>query len=57
MGGTKAIQLEAKASSLNSNDTFVLKTKNICYVWAGIGASKVERDTAEYVAGRLACER
>jgi len=32
---TKAVQVDCRASSLNSNDVFVLSTPNTVYIWAG----------------------
>lgn len=32
---TKAFEVPAQASSLNSNDVFVLKTQSCCYLWCG----------------------
>lgn len=32
---TKAIEVPVRASSLNSNDVFVLKTPSCCYLWYG----------------------
>ncbi|CAK8673662.1 gelsolin-like [Clavelina lepadiformis] len=52
-GGTKAIQVDTSASMLNSNDAFLLKVKSKSYVWAGLGASDIEIDAANYVAGVL----
>lgn len=52
MGGTKAIEVAAKASSLNSNDAFVLKTAGKCFIWEGIGASEIETEAADIVASK-----
>lgn len=32
---TKTIEVPARASSLNSNDVFLLKTNQVCYLWCG----------------------
>lgn len=32
---TKATEVIARASSLNTNDVFLLKTDNMCYLWYG----------------------
>uniref|UniRef100_A0A8C4HEX7 Villin-like n=1 Tax=Dicentrarchus labrax TaxID=13489 RepID=A0A8C4HEX7_DICLA len=40
---TKATELQARASSLNTNDVFLLKTDQICYLWYGKGCSGDER--------------
>ncbi|XP_028660036.1 villin-1 [Erpetoichthys calabaricus] len=47
---TKATEVPARASSLNSNDVFLLKTDNICYLWCGKGCSGDEREMAKTVA-------
>ncbi|XP_053327026.1 villin-1 [Spea bombifrons] len=47
---TKAFEVPVKASSLNSNDVFVLKTKGTCYLWCGKGCSGDERLMAKNVA-------
>ena len=39
---TRAIEVPARCSSLNSNDVFVLKTENCCYLWYGkVGISSL----------------
>ncbi|XP_039983459.1 villin-1 isoform X1 [Xiphias gladius] len=40
---TKATEVLARASSLNTNDVFLLKTDQICYLWYGKGCSGDER--------------
>ncbi|KAM3593129.1 uncharacterized protein V6R79_006649 [Siganus canaliculatus] len=40
---TKATEVVARASSLNSNDVFLLKTERLCYLWYGKGCSGDER--------------
>ncbi|KAM5152577.1 villin-1 [Mantella aurantiaca] len=47
---TKAFEVTVRASSLNSNDVFVLKTKGACYIWCGKGCSGDERVMAKTVA-------
>ncbi|KAM5157459.1 villin-1-like [Mantella aurantiaca] len=47
---TKAIEVPARAASLNSNDVFVLKTDSVCYLWCGKGCSGDEREMAKTVA-------
>lgn len=32
---TKAFEIQPRASSLNSNDVFILKTQSCCYLWCG----------------------
>ncbi|XP_043939326.1 advillin-like isoform X2 [Protopterus annectens] len=48
---TKSTEVAARASSLNSNDVFVLKTEQVCYLWCGKGCSGDEREMAKTVAG------
>ncbi|CAL8312792.1 unnamed protein product [Merluccius merluccius] len=40
---TKATEVAARASSLNTNDVFLLKTDASCYLWYGKGCSGDER--------------
>ncbi|XP_056407615.1 villin-1-like [Hyla sarda] len=47
---TKAFEVPVRATSLNSNDVFVLKTKGVCYLWCGKGCSGDERAMAKNVA-------
>ncbi|KGL77756.1 Villin-1 [Tinamus guttatus] len=47
---TKALEVPVRASSLNSNDVFVLKTPKSCYLWYGKGCSGDEREMAKTVA-------
>uniref|UniRef100_A0A8C8SR12 Villin like n=1 Tax=Pelusios castaneus TaxID=367368 RepID=A0A8C8SR12_9SAUR len=47
---TKTIEVPARASSLNSNDVFLLKTSQVCYLWCGKGCSGDEREMAKTVA-------
>jgi hypothetical protein len=44
---TRAVQVEEKASSLNSNDCFVLETPKATYIWYGKGCSGDERRLAD----------
>lgn len=53
---THAVQVEEKASSLNSADCFVLITPTIAYVWNGRGSNSDERAVATSIAYRLASE-
>ncbi|CAL1537095.1 unnamed protein product [Lymnaea stagnalis] len=48
----KAIQVPLRASSLNSNDVFVIFTKNAVYSWAGKGCTGDEREMAKNIAAR-----
>ncbi|XP_027025923.2 villin-1 [Tachysurus fulvidraco] len=50
---TKATEVPARASSLNSNDVFFLKTKDISYMWYGKGCSGDEREMGKTVADVL----
>uniref|UniRef100_A0A671XTT5 Scinderin like b n=1 Tax=Sparus aurata TaxID=8175 RepID=A0A671XTT5_SPAAU len=50
---TRAVEVEASASSLNTNDVFVLKTPGALFVWRGVGASDEEMDAAKHVVGFL----
>ncbi|XP_075789086.1 villin-1 [Pelodiscus sinensis] len=47
---TKAFEVQPRASCLNSNDVFVLKTQACCYLWYGKGCSGDEREMAKSVA-------
>lgn len=49
---TKAVQVDLKASSLNSNDVFVIFTKTAVCIWAGKGCTGDEREMAKLVATR-----
>ncbi|XP_061661016.1 villin-1 [Syngnathoides biaculeatus] len=40
---TKATEVQARASSLNSNDVFLLRTDHSCYLWYGKGCNGDER--------------
>ncbi|XP_053552194.1 gelsolin isoform X2 [Bombina bombina] len=42
-GFTRAVELEATANNLNSNDAFVLKTPTAAYLWFGQGSSDAEK--------------
>lgn len=46
-------QVNASASSLNTNDVFVLKSPSALFVWRGLGASDVEVEAAKHVVGFL----
>ncbi|XP_034544371.1 advillin [Notolabrus celidotus] len=47
---TKAIELPALASSLNSNDVFLLRSQTGIYLWCGKGSSGDERAMAKEVS-------
>ncbi|KRZ67970.1 Gelsolin, cytoplasmic, partial [Trichinella papuae] len=48
-----AVQVKKEASSLNSNDVFVLATKEIVYLWQGKGANQMEKDVAQRFFNRF----
>ncbi|XP_051871352.1 villin-1 [Pristis pectinata] len=50
---TKATEVPARATSLNSNDIFVLKAEQTTYLWCGKGCSGDEREMAKTVANNL----
>ncbi|XP_067871824.1 villin-1 [Heterodontus francisci] len=50
---TKATEVPARASSLNSNDIFVLTTEQTTFLWWGKGCSGDEREMAKMVANNL----
>ncbi|KAM9848314.1 scinderin like a [Aulostomus maculatus] len=50
---TRAVEVEPDASSLNTNDVFVLKTLNSLFLWKGHGSTKEEITAAKYVADLL----
>uniref|UniRef100_A0A8C9TX17 Villin like n=1 Tax=Scleropages formosus TaxID=113540 RepID=A0A8C9TX17_SCLFO len=50
---TKATEVPARASSLNSNDVFLLKTEQMCYLWYGKGCSGDEREMGKAMADLL----
>jgi hypothetical protein len=54
---TRAVQVEEKATSLNSGDCFVLLTPQTMFVWLGKGANGGEQATAKAVANVLKGKR
>ncbi|XP_070764333.1 scinderin like a [Enoplosus armatus] len=50
---TRAVEVEPTASSLNTNDVFVLKSPESLFLWKGKGATPEEMAAAKYVAGLL----
>ncbi|XP_039522879.1 advillin isoform X1 [Pimephales promelas] len=50
---TKATEVPARASSLNTNDVFLLKTPQTVYLWYGKGCSGDEREMGKAVADLL----
>nr|XP_023655929.1 villin-like protein isoform X1 [Paramormyrops kingsleyae] len=47
---TKATEVPTRASSLNTNDVFLLKTDKVCYLWYGKGCSGDEREMGKSLA-------
>ncbi|GAA6215657.1 advillin-like [Lates japonicus] len=47
---TKAIEVPALATSLNSNDVFLLKSQSGIFLWCGKGSSGDEREMAKQVS-------
>uniref|UniRef100_A0A8C7F807 Villin-1 n=1 Tax=Oncorhynchus kisutch TaxID=8019 RepID=A0A8C7F807_ONCKI len=47
---TRAIEVPARSSSLNSNDVFVLSTDTCCYLWYGKGCCGDEREMGKSLA-------
>jgi villin 1/advillin len=54
---TRAVEVESKAASLNSDDAFVLSTPNSVMVWYGKIANKNERNNAMNVANALKAKK
>uniref|UniRef100_UPI0037E7176B scinderin like b n=1 Tax=Semicossyphus pulcher TaxID=241346 RepID=UPI0037E7176B len=50
---TRAVEVEASAANLNTNDVFVLKSPSALFVWRGVGASDEEMQAAKHVGGFL----
>ncbi|XP_077409856.1 villin-1 isoform X2 [Vanacampus margaritifer] len=50
---TKATEVQARASSLNSNDVFLLKTDHSCYLWYGKGCNGDERMMGKAISDLL----
>ncbi|XP_054646873.1 scinderin like a [Dunckerocampus dactyliophorus] len=50
---TRAVEVAPDASSLNSNDIFVLKSPSGNFLWKGRGATAEEMVAAKHVAGML----
>uniref|UniRef100_A0A4W3HG29 Scinderin like a n=1 Tax=Callorhinchus milii TaxID=7868 RepID=A0A4W3HG29_CALMI len=51
-GANRAVEVST-SGSLNTNDSFVLKTSKQTYIWKGVGASDAEVDAAKYVVSVL----
>uniref|UniRef100_A0A8C9YUV9 Gelsolin n=1 Tax=Sander lucioperca TaxID=283035 RepID=A0A8C9YUV9_SANLU len=52
-GHTRAVELDAASSNLNSNDAFVLVTPGGSFVWVGMGASDTEKQGAQQLCNIL----
>ncbi|KAL1131315.1 hypothetical protein AAG570_010933, partial [Ranatra chinensis] len=52
----RAVQVEENASSLNTNDVFILETPNNCYLWIGQGSNQEEKVFAENIKGMVCGE-
>ncbi|XP_069792340.1 villin-1-like [Narcine bancroftii] len=50
---TKAFEVPVRASSLNSNDVFLLRTSMQCFLWYGKGCSGDEREVAKNMANAI----
>ncbi|XP_070689028.1 scinderin like a [Pempheris klunzingeri] len=50
---TRAVEVEPTASSLNTNDVFVLKTPESLFLWKGHGSTQEEMAAAQHVVGLL----
>ncbi|XP_064197882.1 scinderin like b [Anguilla rostrata] len=50
---TRAVEVGPSASSLNTNDVFVLKSPDSLFVWRGVGASEEEAAAAKHVVSFL----
>lgn len=51
---TYAVQVGTAASSLNSQDSFVLVTSSQVFVWSGVGSNEAEHTVATSIATNLA---
>ncbi|KAL8603877.1 hypothetical protein ACOMHN_049695 [Nucella lapillus] len=54
---TKAIQVQPRAASLNSNDVFIVDTEKDIYLWVGKGASEEEKKVASEVVKHICPDR
>uniref|UniRef100_A0A674MV97 Gelsolin n=1 Tax=Takifugu rubripes TaxID=31033 RepID=A0A674MV97_TAKRU len=52
-GHTRAVELEAVSSHLNSNDAFILVTPGGSFLWVGVGASDTEKQGAQQLCDIL----
>ncbi|XP_005799741.1 gelsolin isoform X2 [Xiphophorus maculatus] len=52
-GHTRAVELDAVATNLNSNDAFLLVSPDGASLWMGVGASDTEKQGAQQLCGIL----
>ncbi|KAL1022650.1 hypothetical protein UPYG_G00030520 [Umbra pygmaea] len=50
---TRAVEVVPSASSLNTNDVFVVKSPDSFFLWRGVGATDEERSAAQYLTSFL----
>uniref|UniRef100_A0A6Q2X4P3 Macrophage-capping protein n=1 Tax=Esox lucius TaxID=8010 RepID=A0A6Q2X4P3_ESOLU len=50
---TRAVEVKPLASSLNTNDVFVLKSPGGTFVWSGVGASEEEMAASKHIVATL----
>ncbi|XP_071440008.1 advillin-like [Hetaerina americana] len=50
---TRANEVDCRAASLNTNDVFVLRNKDVMFLWSGKGSTGDEREMAKKVAELL----
>jgi len=53
----RGVEVNAKAASLNSNDSFVLATPTTVYCWFGKGSNQAERNNAKNIAGLVKAKK
>ena len=51
-----AVEAVANASSLNTNDAFVLVNNEKVFIWNGLGSNEFEKNAAKLVAARITAE-
>lgn len=54
---TKAVQVQPRAGSLNSNDVFIADTEKKVFLWIGLGASEDEKNVANNVVQHICPDR
>ncbi|XP_037121236.1 gelsolin a isoform X2 [Syngnathus acus] len=52
-GHTRAVEVDAVAANLNSNDAFVLVSSGGSFLWVGVGASDTEKTGAQQMSDLL----